>query len=107
MADCARNQHGLGKAVTFNVLTPMTRWGALVVGVLLWVLDRFEGTQKTAKQLAFLFEHVQRPVGPLHRGLRRRALFAARLGLVLEHRLSLRQARWTAERLCPPQSNPI
>jgi hypothetical protein len=54
MADRARNQHGLGKAVTFNVLTPMTRWGALVVGVLLWVLDRFEGTQKTAKQLAFL-----------------------------------------------------
>jgi hypothetical protein len=54
MADRARNQRGLGKAVTFNVLTPMTRWGAFVVGVILWILDRFERTQKTAKQLAFL-----------------------------------------------------
>ena len=54
MADRARNQRGSGKAVTFNVLTPMTRWGSLVVGVILWILDRFKRTQKTAKQLAFL-----------------------------------------------------
>jgi len=54
MADRARNQHGSGKAVTFNVLTPMTRFGAFVVGLLLLFLDRVKRTQTTAKQLAFL-----------------------------------------------------
>jgi len=54
MADRARNQHGLGKAVSFNVLTPMTRWGAFLVGLLLWFFDRNKSTQTTAKQLAFL-----------------------------------------------------
>ncbi|MGX9428460.1 MULTISPECIES: hypothetical protein [Bradyrhizobium] len=54
MADRARNQYGLGKAVTFNVITPMTRFGTLVVGVLLSIFDRFKSTQVTAKELAFL-----------------------------------------------------
>jgi hypothetical protein len=54
MADRARNQHGLGKAVTFNVLTPMTRWGTFLVGLMLLFLDRVKRTQTTAKQLAFL-----------------------------------------------------
>jgi hypothetical protein len=54
MADRARNQYGLGKAVTFNVITPMTRFGALVVGALLFIFDRFKSTQVTAKELAFL-----------------------------------------------------
>jgi hypothetical protein len=54
MADRARNQYGLGKAVTFNVLTPMTRWGAWVVRFILWFFDRFKWTQITAKDLAFL-----------------------------------------------------
>jgi hypothetical protein len=54
MADRARNQYGLGKAVTFNVITPMTRFGTLVVGALLFIFDRFKSTQVTAKELAFL-----------------------------------------------------
>jgi hypothetical protein len=54
MADRARNQYGLGKAVTFNVITPMTRFGTFVVGVLLFIFDRFKSTQVTAKELAFL-----------------------------------------------------
>jgi hypothetical protein len=54
MADRARNQHGLGKAVTFNVITPMTRLGTWVVGILLWFFTRFPSTQITAKALAFL-----------------------------------------------------
>jgi len=54
MADRARNQHGLGKAVTFNVITPMTRLGTWIVGAALWIFDRFKSTQKTAKGLAFL-----------------------------------------------------
>ena len=54
MADRARNQHGLGKAVTFNVITPMTGVGTWVVGIVLWIFDRFKWTQKTAKRLAFL-----------------------------------------------------
>ena len=40
MADRARNQHGLGKAVTFNVITPMPRLGTWVVGFVLWFFDR-------------------------------------------------------------------
>jgi len=54
MADRARNQHGLGKAVTFNVITPMTRLGTWVVGLALWCFDRAKWTQNTAKGLAFL-----------------------------------------------------
>jgi hypothetical protein len=54
MADRARNQHGLGKAVTFNVITPMTRLGTCVVTVLLWFFTRFPSTQANAKALAFL-----------------------------------------------------
>jgi hypothetical protein len=54
MADRARNQYGLGKAVTFNVITPMTRFGTFVVGVLLFFFDRVKSTQATAKELAFL-----------------------------------------------------
>jgi hypothetical protein len=54
MADRARNEHGLGKAVTFNVITPMTRPGTLVVAVVLWIFDRWKWTQSTAKALAFL-----------------------------------------------------
>jgi hypothetical protein len=54
MADRARNQYGLGKAVTFNVITPMTRFGTFVVWALLVIFDRFKSTQVTAKELAFL-----------------------------------------------------
>jgi hypothetical protein len=54
MSDRARNQYGLGKAVTFNVITPMTRFGTFVVGALLFIFDRFKSTQVTAKELAFL-----------------------------------------------------
>ncbi len=54
MADRACNQAGLGKAVTFNVITPMTRLGTWVVRALLWYFDRWKSTQQTAKDLAFL-----------------------------------------------------
>jgi len=54
MADRARNRDGLGKAVTFNVITPMTRLGSWVVGLVLWIFVRFPSTQNTAKALAFL-----------------------------------------------------
>ncbi|MGY3616227.1 hypothetical protein [Bradyrhizobium sp. USDA 10063] len=54
MADRARNQYGLGKAVTFNVITPMTRVGTFVVWALLFIFDRVKSTQATAKELAFL-----------------------------------------------------
>ncbi|WP_454619820.1 hypothetical protein [Bradyrhizobium cenepequi] len=54
MADRARNQYGFGKAVTFNVITPMTRIGTFIVELLLLIFDRFKSTQVTAKELAFL-----------------------------------------------------
>jgi hypothetical protein len=54
VADFARNQDGLGKAVTFNVITPMTRFGTWVVIVLLWYFDKFKSNQETAKSLSFL-----------------------------------------------------
>ena len=54
MADRAHNQDGLGKAFTFNVVTPMTRAGTRVVGTLLWIFTHFPSTQTTAKALAFL-----------------------------------------------------
>src|SRR5215468_5249411 len=54
MADRARNQYGLGKSVTFNVITPMTRFGTCAVRLLLMYFDRTKSTQKTAKQLSFL-----------------------------------------------------
>jgi hypothetical protein len=54
MSDRARNRYGLGKAVTFNVITPMTRFGTWVVALLLWIFDHFKSTQTTAKELAFL-----------------------------------------------------
>jgi hypothetical protein len=54
VADRARNKQGLGKAVTLNVITPMTRLGTWVVKFLLWFFNRFEWTQQTAKDLAFL-----------------------------------------------------
>jgi hypothetical protein len=54
VADRARNKGGLGKAVTFNVITPMTRVGTWVVKILLWYFDRRKSTQQTAKDLAFL-----------------------------------------------------
>jgi hypothetical protein len=50
MADRARNQHGLGKAVTFNVITPMTRLGTWVVALALWFFDFWKPSQNTAKQ---------------------------------------------------------
>lgn len=69
MADRARNQHGLGKAVTFNVITPMTRLGTWVVGIVLRIFDRRKESQTTAKALAFLpFVHwvvVKRNAFPL------------------------------------------
>lgn len=54
MADRSRNQHGLGKSVTFNVITPMHPLTTGIVRILLWFFDRFKITQKTAKQLSFL-----------------------------------------------------
>ena len=54
MSNFARNRDGLGKAVTFNVITPMKRGGTCIVRILLWVFDTFKWTQETAKQLAFL-----------------------------------------------------
>lgn len=54
MADRARNQDGLGKAVTFNVITPMTRFGTCVVKLLLSFFDWYKSSQDTAKKLAFL-----------------------------------------------------
>src|SRR5260370_1393721 len=54
MAARAGNQHGLGKAVTFNVITAMTRVGAGVVGLALWFFDRAKWPQNTARGLAFL-----------------------------------------------------
>src|SRR5882724_11839810 len=54
MSNFARNRFGSGKAVTFNVITPMTRVGASIVKVLLWFFDTIKSTQETAKQLSFL-----------------------------------------------------
>jgi len=54
MADRARNRDGLGKAVTFNVITPMTRIGTWVVGFLLRYFSSHNSTQDDAKGLAFL-----------------------------------------------------
>src|SRR5205823_6674093 len=54
MADRACNRSGLGKAVTFNVITPMTRIGTWVVKALLWYFDWNKSTQQSAKDLAFL-----------------------------------------------------
>ena len=51
MADRARNKDGLGKAVTFNVITPMNRFGTCVVRLALWIFDRVKSTQKTARAL--------------------------------------------------------
>ncbi len=53
MADQARNEDGLG-AVTFNVITPMTRFGTWVVLLLLRFFDYVPSTQDSAKQLSFL-----------------------------------------------------
>jgi hypothetical protein len=54
MADRARNAHGLGKASSLNVLTPMTPAATWVVRSLLWFFDACKSTQLTAKALAFL-----------------------------------------------------
>jgi len=54
MADRCCNWAGEGNAVTFNVITPMTRLGSWVVKFLLWFFDKFQSTQETAKALAFL-----------------------------------------------------
>jgi hypothetical protein len=49
-----RNRDGVGKAVTFNVITPMNRFGTLVVRLLLWFFDANDWTQATARDLRFL-----------------------------------------------------
>ena len=54
MSNSARNKYGTGKAFTFNVITPMGRFGSWIVGWLLWFFDKFKRTQKTAKDLSFL-----------------------------------------------------
>lgn len=54
MADRARNRDGLAKAVTFNVITPMSRLGTWLVRGLLWFFDFWKPSQETAKALAFL-----------------------------------------------------
>lgn len=54
MADRSRNQHGLGKSVTFNVITPMNPMTTWIVRLLLKIFDVFKGTQATAKRLSFL-----------------------------------------------------
>jgi hypothetical protein len=78
MADQARNSDGVGKAVTFNVITPMSRWGTWVVRLLLWYFDWDKSQQDTAKRLSFLpfvhwvvvrrdqFPHVE-PIQPRER----------------------------------------
>jgi hypothetical protein len=54
MADGARNLYGSGKAVAFNVITPMTSVATGLVGLLLWFFDTSKWTQKTAQKLSFL-----------------------------------------------------
>ena len=54
MADQARNKKGLGKAVAFNVITPMNRVGMFIVMLVLSYLDRNKRTQQTAARLSFL-----------------------------------------------------
>ena len=54
MSNFARNQYGSGKAVTFNVITPMKRAGACSVKFLLWFFDTFKWSQKSAQELSFL-----------------------------------------------------
>jgi len=54
MADRARNRDGLGKAVTFNVITPMTRLGTYAVKFWMCYFNRVKSSQDTAKGLAFL-----------------------------------------------------
>jgi hypothetical protein len=54
MADRSRNQHGLGKSVTFNVITPMSPWTTWIVRFWLWFFDVFKITQRTAERLSFL-----------------------------------------------------
>jgi hypothetical protein len=54
MADGARNLDGYGKAVTFNVITPMSSIATWLVGRLLWFFDTRKWTQETAKRLSFL-----------------------------------------------------
>ena len=54
MSNFARNEYGLGKAVTFNVITPMSRAGTRLVKALLTIFDWRKQTQKTAKELSFL-----------------------------------------------------
>ena len=54
MSNFARNKYGLGKAVTFNVITPMSRVGTCIVKLLLKILDTVKSTHQTAKDLAFL-----------------------------------------------------
>jgi hypothetical protein len=54
MADRARNYDGWGKAVTFNVITPMNRFGSWVVSIALSIFDHQKSTQETAHQLSFL-----------------------------------------------------
>jgi len=54
MSDYARNKRGVGKAVAFNVITPMNRVGTLFVRLTLWFLDRYKWTQNTAAKLSFL-----------------------------------------------------
>ena len=54
MADFARNEHGLAKAVTFNVITPMGELRGLVRDQASVVFRQVKTTQQTAKDLAFL-----------------------------------------------------
>jgi hypothetical protein len=54
VADQARDKSGLGKAVTFNVITPMKPWTTWIVKLTLWYFDLFKSTQITAQQLSFL-----------------------------------------------------
>lgn len=54
MADRARNAQGLGKAASFNVITPMNRWATWIVRALLWYFDRNKSTEVIAKRLSFL-----------------------------------------------------
>jgi hypothetical protein len=54
MADRSRNAVGLGRAMSLNVLTPMTPVATWIVRSLLWFFDSCKSTQSTAKALAFL-----------------------------------------------------
>jgi hypothetical protein len=54
MADRSRNGHGLGRAVSLNVPTPIRPGSTSIVSALLWFFDTCKWAQTTARRLSFL-----------------------------------------------------